>query len=195
MKKVCDHCNKTFDSPKSCRKFCSLDCRYAHPRSEEWRTKLAAWFGKNLSEQHCKAISAGNTGKTMSEDVCRKIAEKMLGAKNHRWNPDRVEQRARVKMAKASRNMLHRVLHDEKRDSTFSLLGYGPRELQEHIENLWQPGMSWENYGNGESDWNIDHIFPISKFPKEASPAEVNALSNLRPLWASQNFSKHNRVP
>lgn len=41
--------------------------------------------------------------------------------------------------------------------------------------------MSWDNYG----DWHIDHIKPVSCFDKTTLPSIVNALENLRPLWAT----------
>jgi hypothetical protein len=46
--------------------------------------------------------------------------------------------------------------------------------------------MTWENKGRG--GWHIDHIRPVSDFPLDASPSEVNALSNLRPLWEAENL-------
>jgi hypothetical protein len=49
--------------------------------------------------------------------------------------------------------------------------------------------MSWENW----DEWHIDHIIPISKFEKETDPKIVNSLSNLQPLWASDNIRKSNR--
>ena len=58
-----------------------------------------------------------------------------------------------------------------------------------HIEDNFKNGMSWDNYG----EWHIDHIRPISSFPVDAKPSEVNALSNLRPLWANENISKGNK--
>ena len=68
-----------------------------------------------------------------------------------------------------------------KNASTNKMLGYSANNLKEHLEKLWTPGMLWANYG----EWHIDHIVPICEFPKGSDPAIVNALSNLRPLWAT----------
>jgi hypothetical protein len=46
--------------------------------------------------------------------------------------------------------------------------------------------MTWENRGA----WHIDHIVPISVATSEEEVIALNALSNLRPLWAKQNMSK-----
>jgi hypothetical protein len=49
--------------------------------------------------------------------------------------------------------------------------------------------MCWENYG----EWHIDHIRPISSFDKNDDPKIINALSNLQPLWALENYIKSNK--
>jgi hypothetical protein len=69
----------------------------------------------------------------------------------------------------------------KKEDKTINLLGYSPLELKQHIEALFTEGMSWDNHG----EWHIDHIIEVCTFKKETPPSIVNALSNLRPLWAT----------
>ena len=68
------------------------------------------------------------------------------------------------------------------------MLGYSAEEFRENIQSKFTEGMSWENWG----EWHIDHIMPVSKFDKETSASIVNALSNLQPLWAEENFKKSN---
>jgi hypothetical protein len=41
--------------------------------------------------------------------------------------------------------------------------------------------MTWDNHG----EWHIDHIKMVCEFDKTTHPSIVNALSNLRPLWAT----------
>jgi len=60
------------------------------------------------------------------------------------------------------------------------MLGYSADQLKSHIESLWTPGMTWDNYG----EWHIDHIIQVHTFSKDTDVSIVNALSNLRPLWA-----------
>jgi len=80
-----------------------------------------------------------------------------------------------------------------KRRPTFESLGYSLGELQQHIERQFVPGMSWDNYG----EWHLDHIVPLSAFHfSSADDPEFRAawaLSNLRPLWASENVSKSSK--
>lgn len=76
-----------------------------------------------------------------------------------------------------------------KRSATFDLLGYTPAQLKTHIEKQFTQGMSWAN----RSEWEIDHITPISTATCEADVIALNQLSNLRPLWALNNNQKNNR--
>lgn len=73
------------------------------------------------------------------------------------------------------------------------LVGYSLDELKRHIQKQFQKGMSWENIGY----WHIDHILPLSSFHFNATddPEFRSAwtLTNLRPLWASENIKKHAR--
>jgi hypothetical protein len=50
--------------------------------------------------------------------------------------------------------------------------------------------MTWKNWG----EWHIDHTYPLSLFSKDTPINEVNSLSNLKPMWASDNLKKGNRI-
>jgi len=46
--------------------------------------------------------------------------------------------------------------------------------------------------------WHIDHIIPVSAFnftkPEHIDFNKCWALSNLQPLWAEENLSKHKKL-
>ena len=69
------------------------------------------------------------------------------------------------------------------------LTGYDIEDLLVRLQGQFQPGMSWENYG----EWHIDHIKPVAAFkyhkPDKAF-RECWALDNLQPLWAKENRIK-----
>ena len=69
----------------------------------------------------------------------------------------------------------------KKEGKTIEILGYSALELKEHIEKNWLPTMTWKNYG----DWHIDHIRSVATFDSTTPMSEVNALSNLQPMWAT----------
>jgi len=68
-----------------------------------------------------------------------------------------------------------------KEENTIDLLGYSALDLKNHITSLFTDGMSWSNHG----EWHIDHIKCVYEFDDNTHPSIVNALSNLRPLWAT----------
>ena len=77
--------------------------------------------------------------------------------------------------------------------SKYSLiLGYTWGELQSHIVTHFKDGMTWEKYILGEI--HIDHIKPLKLFRYESLDdplfKEAWALSNLQPLWKSENLRK-----
>lgn len=76
---------------------------------------------------------------------------------------------------------------------TEDLLGYTIASLRLHLERQFLPGMSWDNYG----DWHIDHILPVSSFsftaPEDPDFRACWAITNLRPLWATDNLVKNNK--
>jgi hypothetical protein len=95
-----------------------------------------------------------------------------------------------------SQNMYSKIgagLRGEKPIRTLeSYVGYSPRDLRRHLESLFQPGMTWENYGKG--GWQIDHVRPLASFDFDSVEhpqfRECWALDNLQPLWAGDNSKK-----
>lgn len=100
--------------------------------------------------------------------------------------------RVRQKLALFCCSCIARCLRN-KTDKTAALLGYTAEALRGHLEKHFEPGMSWANYGKGIDQWSIDHTRPISSFPATAEVSEINALSNLRPMWHRMNCSKKDK--
>lgn len=75
--------------------------------------------------------------------------------------------------------------------SVWVVLTYSPDDLRRHLEGMFEPWMTWDNYG---SHWHIDHITPQAKFQfistSDPSFVECWALSNLRPLEKIANLKK-----
>lgn len=91
------------------------------------------------------------------------------------------------KISSFMRKSIFRCLFNKK-DRSERIIGYKKELLVSHIEGQFSPGMTWENHG----EWHIDHIKPINAFILEGvyCPKKINALDNLRPLWAKENLSK-----
>lgn len=73
-------------------------------------------------------------------------------------------------------------------------VGYTLEKLIKHLERQFKEGMDWNNYG----DWHIDHKVPISAFNftniEHIDFKRCWALSNLQPLWASDNNRKRDKL-
>lgn len=85
-----------------------------------------------------------------------------------------------------------RKASSRKNTLTSSLLGCSGKELVEYISSKLEDGMSLSNYGQ----WHLDHIIPIASFditiPEQAK--RCFHYTNLQPLWAEHNLSKHDRL-
>lgn len=122
-----------------------------------------------------------------------------------KWSQENIERRREIakrysrkihsdpksRPAIAARKMLARVMAStgkKKKGKTFSILGYNKEQFKRHIESQFEQGMTWANHGA----WHVDHIISVSEMIAlgVTSPSKINALSNLRPIWAVHNLSK-----
>ena len=83
--------------------------------------------------------------------------------------------------------------HNFKKGSAVNDLGCTISELKIYLENKFQPGMTWENYG--QFGWHIDHIKPLSSFDLTDRKQLLEAChyTNLQPLWWQDNLSKSDK--
>tara|TARA_R110000851_G_scaffold329924_1_gene502259 strand:+ start:137 stop:802 length:666 start_codon:yes stop_codon:yes gene_type:complete len=77
-----------------------------------------------------------------------------------------------------------------KKSRTHSILGCAFEFFASHIEEKFQEGMTWENYG----EWHLDHIVPVSLGEIEEEIIELNHYTNFQPLWKVENIRKANKL-
>jgi len=152
---------------------------------EKRKLQSAEWYQKNKSRMldYYKQYRAENKDKIK---MWRKTESAMAA---HRARQSNKYKTPEGKAEMAIRNMVYRILTGERCGKAVRLVGYLPTDLAEKIESQFTDGMSWSNYG----DWHIDHIVPVKFLISNGitCPSLVNSLSNLQPLWASENISKH----
>lgn len=99
------------------------------------------------------------------------------------------------KMKQILRSRLRKALSNNwKAGSSVELLGCSIEEFKIHIEKLFKPGMTWNNWA--QDGWHVDHILPLDSF-NLSDPEELKKachFSNLQPLWYNDNCSKSNKV-
>lgn len=96
-------------------------------------------------------------------------------------------------LTRLRRRINHFVSSGNKSATTAALIGCSSAAFKEHIENLFTPGMTWEN----RAEWHIDHIIPCAAFDL-TDPEQQRACfhySNMRPLWADENRRKGATMP
>jgi hypothetical protein len=76
----------------------------------------------------------------------------------------------------------------DKSHTTRQLLGCPLPDLIKHLESQFTEGMTWKNYG----EWHVDHIKPCCGFNLTAPEQQRSCFhfTNLRPLWAIDNWRK-----
>lgn len=81
----------------------------------------------------------------------------------------------------------------KKETSTFDMLGCEVEFFRKWIEFQFDADMSWDNIG---SHWHFDHVIPCASFDlsKIAELQECFNWQNIRPLQASENLQKHDKI-
>jgi hypothetical protein len=109
-----------------------------------------------------------------------------------RYRATRPEFRIACSLRSRIQVALKRALAN-KSNNSITLLGCSAGFYRNYLETLFQPGMSWENYG----DWHIDHILPLTSFDLTDKAQQLVAFNfkNTQPLWAFDNLSKGAKLP
>lgn len=99
-----------------------------------------------------------------------------------------------IRLTENMRTSMYKSLQKMNCIGKIRYLTYSIEDLHSHIESQFKDGMSWDN----RSEWHIDHIIPVSHFNYD-SPYHPEfvfcwSLFNMRPLWASDNMSKHDEL-
>ena len=81
-----------------------------------------------------------------------------------------------------------------KDSHTEELLGCSYEFFHKYIENLFEPWMNWENYGNPDDgilelnkSWDYDHIIPLSSTNTIEGINKLCHYTNIRPLCSLTN--------
>lgn len=171
-------------------------------KTPEYKAKKKAYRDRN---KEAIAIYNAEYQKAYKERPGVKEAARERAAAYRKNNPDKVRAAFRsyknkrytadecYRISECLRARLNNLLRGKvKKSSAVKDLGCSVKELRSHIESLFQPGMSWENYGSGPGKWQIDHIFPLAWVNAEDPCEQLAACNwrNLQPLWFEDNMAK-----
>ena len=112
---------------------------------------------------------------------------------NRIYEKNRKQKDPLYKLVKNLRTRLwHTLKKNKKSDTTMKLTGCTLKELKKHLENKFEDGMDWNNYGV----WHVDHIIPCANF--DLSNPEQQQIcfhyTNLQPMWGEKNMQKGARL-
>lgn len=178
-------------------------------RAEENRRRAREWAKANPDKvkEQARRTYLANTERAkakakqwaqQNKERRRKISRESA-ARRRAENPSLFSERKRQLMGSPINRLTHniselvrRALAGNKQSRRWeTLVGYSVQDLRRHLERQFVGGMSWDNYGR----WHVDHIVPVASFSfSDHDDDEFRrcwAMSNLRPLWASENSSKN----
>jgi hypothetical protein len=143
-----------------------------------------AWT-KGLCSAHYKQeyyVNNRDKESTSRSEYNKSVPEKMAERKRKREQTD--------VCYKLANRLRHRLNSAIKGGGSIEHLGCTVEEFKVHLENMFEPGMSWNNHTT--YGWHIDHIIPLSKvdLKNEADLKKVCHYKNLRPLWWDQNLGR-----
>lgn len=176
ISRACVQCRKSRNKPKKPKK--EPECRKAYMKTYRSANKdKITKQRKDYSEKNKEARSIY----LLNNDVRFKNYRRNY-KKN---NPLQTFTRNSLRRIERSKSSARRTIAEHE-------LGYTQDQFKRHIESMFENGMTWEN----RSEWHIDHIVPVSWWLKEGvtDVSMINALINLRPLWAKDNLSKSDKI-
>tara|TARA_B100001250_G_C19789864_1_gene785950 strand:- start:745 stop:1668 length:924 start_codon:yes stop_codon:yes gene_type:complete len=88
------------------------------------------------------------------------------------------------------------INNNYKIDTYVPLLGCTKNEFRVHLESKFEDGMNWDNYGQRNGCWVVDHILPFSRYKEfeDLSMEDVCLYMNVQPKWAPENNEKSNSI-
>ena len=163
-----------------CKNVKSLDCFY----------KLS----NDKLRSHCKMCNDSYPRSNNYHKNYQKTNRLKLNKYTNTYILSRKKTDINFKLLISIRNRLSKAISNQygnKSQKTVNLLGCSIQDVRKHLENLFQPGMSWSNYGQ----WEIDHIKPCSSFDLTDNQQQKSCFNytNLQPLWKTDNLKKSDK--
>ena len=169
--------------------------KYRNENLEKERARSRAYYKRHpeMASKRLKEWRESNKERAYKRDSAYSRANREKGNEAARRYYNKKKACPKFRLENAIGVGVHAMLKGEKSyRPTFAMLGYSVEDLKRHLENLFLPGMSWENYGF--YGWHVDHIVPRAffKFTSADDPEFKKAwgLENLQPMWASENKRK-----
>jgi hypothetical protein len=173
--------------------------KYQKDHSEE-KSEYNKEYVKNNKERHDKLSKEWY--KNNKEKVLKRSAQRYQDFKEDifKKSKERYHTDLHYKIALNLRRRMSALLRGNwKVGSAIKDLGCTIEEFKNMLESMFYKccltgkEMTWANYG---TEWHIDHIIPLNSFDLSDIVQFKKAChyTNLQPLWARHNLTKHNKI-
>ena len=211
MRKICTKCGIEKDANEfvkrsalksgfasRCRK-CQVNAVMEWNRANPKKRKEAYRKWRDTHKEHVKAAhriwSATEKKKESDRRWRRENPEKYLASINRAAavRLSTLKGRLSLRAASAIRSSLRPGTKANRHWE--ELVDFTVDQLRMHLEKLFKPGMTWENYG---TVWHIDHKIPIAAHNFE-NPFDLDfrlcwSITNLQPMEKLANISKSDKL-
>lgn len=150
---------------------------------EKARANTKRWLSKNVARNKaCKAAYA-----IKHADKLRAASRELAARRRETDDNFRIKENLYSRLNGALRRA-----RAKKVVRTMALFGCDIHFLRGYLEARFLPGMTWDNHGNGNGQWQIDHRIPCAEFDLRdpAQQAQCFRYTNLQPMWGLDNRRK-----
>lgn len=155
--------------------------------------------------EYSKQCYKNNPGKKLAQNAAWRLANPEINsAIIKEWKMSNREHINAQRLIRLKNDPIARMVHNlrkrlrkalktkkfNKNSKMAEIIGCTADELRLYLQNQFQPGMTWQNYG----EWHVDHIIPLATANTEFQTYKLNHYTNLQPLWAHDNLKKSSKV-
>lgn len=183
-------CKHGHVSERQCPTGTCITCQRLYDKSEERRAPrprdmehLREWCKNHYSTHKTRLYRKYREYYAANKSKVNKQGGKRRKERYAEDSQFRIKINSRSRLTSACRNQ-----RTKKSNRTFELTGCTFKELIEHLESKFLPGMTLDNYG----EWQIDHIIPCASFDLRCPLQQRLCFGfwNLQPLWVEDHKLK-----
>ena len=119
--------------------------------------------------------------------------KKEIAIQKAKWHKKQMAENINYKLSAYLRNRATKATKRKTKVGSFVRdLGCSMGQFRLFVENQFEEGMTWDNYGK----WHLDHVMPLSSFDLTKRAEFLTACNwlNYQPLWATNNLKKGSRA-
>ena len=125
----------------------------------------------------------------------RKNNKEKINNRRYIWEKEKLSTDTLFRLKKTLKSLIGNGIKRKgfsKTTRTSQILCCSYEEFKLYIESKFEPWMSWDNYGGKyiaglNTNWDIDHIIPLSSAKSEEEIIKLNHYTNLQPLCSYTN--------